>query len=426
MPRAIDCWVNTNMGDAVPPEFLKRVAEDYFKRADSIFKSFTPDELVAQMDAAGVEKAIVTIGERSPAAAGARVPEAVPGPLRALRRGRSAPRHEGGARTRGARRERAGRAGARDAVHGRRHRADRLPLLPALHQVHRLELPISINTGLPGPPMPGACQDPMHLDEICYFLPELVVVMAHGADPWWNVAIRLMIKYKNLHLMTSAYAPKYFPPELIHFMNTRGKHKILFASDHPVLDFARCVDGGRGAPAARRRARPLPLRKRQPALLPEGNVMSETVQERRRRPHRAARARVPVPALGGTRARALLHRAARRQARRRAHAGGPRAGAAAGVRPGDGRRDERRLRRGRPRRRRHDLELGHAAARQAAARSPVRVGAGQARRRRHRDAARRRRRRHRDACARACACEPRWRAERVGHIHDIECFEPEK
>jgi predicted TIM-barrel fold metal-dependent hydrolase len=50
------------MGDNAPPEFLKRVAEDYFKRADSMFKSFTPDELVAQMDAAGVEKSIITVG----------------------------------------------------------------------------------------------------------------------------------------------------------------------------------------------------------------------------------------------------------------------------------------------------------------------------------------------------------------------------
>lgn len=40
------------------------------------------------------------------------------------------------------------------------------------------------------------------------------------------------------------------PPELVHFMNTRGKHKILFASDHPVLDFARCI----------REAEELPLR----------------------------------------------------------------------------------------------------------------------------------------------------------------------
>ncbi len=65
--------------------------------------------------------------------------------------------------------------------------------------------------------------------------------MAHGADPWWAEAIRLMIKYENLHLMTSAYLPKYFPPELIHYMNTRGQHKIIYASDHPVLSMERCI-----------------------------------------------------------------------------------------------------------------------------------------------------------------------------------------
>jgi predicted TIM-barrel fold metal-dependent hydrolase len=50
-----------------------------------------------------------------------------------------------------------------------------------------------------------------------------------------------MIKYRNLHLMTSAYAPRYLPPELIAFMNTRGKDKIIFASDHPVLSTERCL-----------------------------------------------------------------------------------------------------------------------------------------------------------------------------------------
>jgi predicted TIM-barrel fold metal-dependent hydrolase len=65
--------------------------------------------------------------------------------------------------------------------------------------------------------------------------------MAHGADPWWAVAIRLMLKYPNLYLMTSAYAPRYLPPELIHFMNTRGRDKIIFASDHPVLSMERCI-----------------------------------------------------------------------------------------------------------------------------------------------------------------------------------------
>ena len=74
--------------------------------------------------------------------------------------------------------------------------------------------------------------------------------MAHGADPWWGEAIRLLLKYPNLYMMTSAYAPKYLPAELIQFMNTRGQDKILFASDHPVLSFERCV----------REAEALPLR----------------------------------------------------------------------------------------------------------------------------------------------------------------------
>jgi predicted TIM-barrel fold metal-dependent hydrolase len=69
--------------------------------------------------------------------------------------------------------------------------------------------------------------------------------MAHGADPWWGVAIRLMLKYRGLHLMTSAYLPKYLPAELLHFMNTRGRSKVVFASDHPAIPMRRCVEEAR-------------------------------------------------------------------------------------------------------------------------------------------------------------------------------------
>jgi predicted TIM-barrel fold metal-dependent hydrolase len=80
----------------------------------------------------------------------------------------------------------------------------------------------------------------MHLDRVCLHFPDLQLVMAHGADPWWSEACRLMLKYPNLSMMTSAYLPKYFPPELIHFMNTRGRSKIMFASDHPAIQMERC------------------------------------------------------------------------------------------------------------------------------------------------------------------------------------------
>jgi predicted TIM-barrel fold metal-dependent hydrolase len=50
-----------------------------------------------------------------------------------------------------------------------------------------------------------------------------------------------MIKWPNLHLMTSAYRPKYLPDSLLHYMRTRGPDKVMFASDHPLLELDKCV-----------------------------------------------------------------------------------------------------------------------------------------------------------------------------------------
>ena len=69
--------------------------------------------------------------------------------------------------------------------------------------------------------------------------------MIHGADPWWDIAIRLMLKYRNLRLMTSAWSPKRLPPALLHYLATRGTDRILFASDYPVLSMQRCLDEAR-------------------------------------------------------------------------------------------------------------------------------------------------------------------------------------
>jgi predicted TIM-barrel fold metal-dependent hydrolase len=65
--------------------------------------------------------------------------------------------------------------------------------------------------------------------------------MAHGADPWWEVAIRLLIKRPGLHLMTSAYRPRYLPDSLLLYMRTRGPGKVMFASDHPLLELDKCL-----------------------------------------------------------------------------------------------------------------------------------------------------------------------------------------
>ena len=53
--RAIDLWVNVNMGTLAGTEFLVRVKEDYFKAGDDFFKNLTPDQTIEAMEKAGVE-----------------------------------------------------------------------------------------------------------------------------------------------------------------------------------------------------------------------------------------------------------------------------------------------------------------------------------------------------------------------------------
>ena len=60
MVRAIDPWVNVNMGGQIPPKWLVRVKEDYFKAGSDFFKDLGVDELLEVMDRSGVEKAILT------------------------------------------------------------------------------------------------------------------------------------------------------------------------------------------------------------------------------------------------------------------------------------------------------------------------------------------------------------------------------
>jgi predicted TIM-barrel fold metal-dependent hydrolase len=239
--RAIDPWVNVNMGENAAPEWLIRVKEDYFKGGEEFLQNIEIDALLADMDEVGVEKAILSVDGRAPSA-------------HVLEFTKARPDRFGLAVSLDPRRVMKGLRELDELVATQPVVMARLvPFqwdLPPNHRLYYpiyarcvdLDLPCSVNTGLPGPPQPGECQDPIHLDRVCLDFPELRLCMAHGADPWWGVATRLMLKYRNLHLMTSAYAPKYFPPELVHFMNTRGQDKILFASDHPVLSFKRCLN----------------------------------------------------------------------------------------------------------------------------------------------------------------------------------------
>jgi predicted TIM-barrel fold metal-dependent hydrolase len=76
-------------------------------------------------------------------------------------------------------------------------------------------------------------QNPELLDEVCYDLPELKIVMRHGAEPWADLVVKLMLKWPNLYYSTSGFAPKYIPKVIIDYANTRGADKLIYAGYYP-------------------------------------------------------------------------------------------------------------------------------------------------------------------------------------------------
>jgi predicted TIM-barrel fold metal-dependent hydrolase len=97
-----------------------------------------------------------------------------------------------------------------------------------------LDIPIFVNTGVPGPRFPMLVQHVEHLDEVCYDFPELVIVSRHGGEPWTELFVKLMLKWPGLHYSTSAFAPKHYPKAIVDYANTRGAEKVMYAGYFPM------------------------------------------------------------------------------------------------------------------------------------------------------------------------------------------------
>jgi len=109
------------------------------------------------------------------------------------------------------------------------------PLMYALYAACvDVDVPICVNAGVPGPRLPARTQDVMRFDRVCYDFPDLRIVMRHGAEPWAALAVKLMLKWPNLHYSTSAFAPRYYPTEVVQFANTHGTDQVLFADYFPM------------------------------------------------------------------------------------------------------------------------------------------------------------------------------------------------
>jgi uncharacterized protein len=105
---------------------------------------------------------------------------------------------------------------------------------PVYAKCCELDIPIFVCAGVPGPRLPMASQHVELLDEVMYDFPELTLVTRHGCEPWTALAIKLMLKWPGLHYSTSAFAPKYYPADIVAYANSRGADKIIYAGYFPM------------------------------------------------------------------------------------------------------------------------------------------------------------------------------------------------
>jgi predicted TIM-barrel fold metal-dependent hydrolase len=97
-----------------------------------------------------------------------------------------------------------------------------------------LGLPVFVTVGVAGPRVPSLVQHVELVDRVMYDFPELVFVMRHGAEPWEELAVKLMIKWPNLYYSTTAFAPRFYPRAIIDYANTRGADRVLYGGYFPM------------------------------------------------------------------------------------------------------------------------------------------------------------------------------------------------
>jgi len=109
-----------------------------------------------------------------------------------------------------------------------------------------LGIPFCTQVGHTGPLMPSETGRPVpYLDEVALTFPELTIVGGHIGHPWTEEMIGMAWKHERVYIDTSAYLPAYYPPQLLQFMNSYGKDKVLFGTNFPQLALDRCAEQAR-------------------------------------------------------------------------------------------------------------------------------------------------------------------------------------
>ncbi|MFQ5525256.1 MAG: amidohydrolase family protein [Thermoanaerobaculia bacterium] len=249
---AIDAW-----GTHISPEGAKRWPAEYlhifkkYRSPSAIFEGMSIEEMIAEMDAAGVERCVLSAfyHQDLPVVTNEEVAELVE---------RHPDRFVGSGTVNVLRKPMEVAGEVERLVKELGMRAIRLePYMygdgmvglppndkhywPAFIKCAELGVPVCIQVGHTGPLLPSECGRPIYLDEVALAFPELTILGCHLGQPWHEEMMTLAWKHSNLYVETSARTPKHWPASFLDFVRGWGRDKVIWATDFPLLSFERTL-----------------------------------------------------------------------------------------------------------------------------------------------------------------------------------------
>ncbi|KPI23723.1 amidohydrolase 2 [Actinobacteria bacterium OV320] len=106
-----------------------------------------------------------------------------------------------------------------------------------------LGVPFCTQVGHTGPLKPSETGRPIpYIDQVALDFPELTIVCGHIGYPWTTEMIAVADKHENVYIDTSAYTARRYPPELVQYLRGRGRRKVLFGTNYPMITPAQALE----------------------------------------------------------------------------------------------------------------------------------------------------------------------------------------
>jgi predicted TIM-barrel fold metal-dependent hydrolase len=112
---------------------------------------------------------------------------------------------------------------------------------PLFARCVELDVPVVTQVGHTGSLLPSEPGRPIYHDDVALDFPDLVIVGGHIGWPWTEEMLALAWKHPNVYVDASAHLPSRYPAAYVDFIKGAGADKAIFGTDYPMLRMDRTV-----------------------------------------------------------------------------------------------------------------------------------------------------------------------------------------